>query len=190
LGGLASNHPVAAVCGSLLIFIVFVLGLFLIIRRRGVVGKSVSRGLAALHDWRFLLRSVWGWEIMGFVLQLTSWWFFLEAFGIRASVGRVCLIQAVYSLGAGLSYVPGGAIAIQGMLIYALQGAAPMSTLLAFTLGVRLLTAGLNIGLGITSLSCIWSKGMFALRRDPELLLLRTGEKMLPEMTLELPTGA
>lgn len=186
LGGLASNHPVAIALGGLAALVLATLILFFVIRRSGVLGKSISRGLSSLHDWRYLLRSVWGWELVGFALQLASWWFFLEAFGIGASIGRVCLIQAVYSLGAGLSYIPGGAIASQGMLIYALQGIAPTSVLLAFALGVRFLVASLNIGLGLTSLGFIWSKGILALRHDPELLLLRTQEKLIPEGALEL----
>src|SRR5829696_8418379 len=97
--------------------------------------QRVGAGVAILRDRPRYLREVASWQLLSWVLRIASLYFFLRAFHVRATVHNALLAQVVDSLSTLLPFSPGGAGTKQGLLVYVLDGEAPTSRLLAFSVG-------------------------------------------------------
>ena len=78
---------------------------------------------------------------------MAALYFFLRAFHVRATVHNALLAQGVDSLATLLPFSPGGAGTKQGLLVYVLQGQAPSSRLLAFSVGAHVAVVIVNVAL-------------------------------------------
>jgi uncharacterized membrane protein YbhN (UPF0104 family) len=109
--------------------------------------KRVSRGLAILRDRPRYAREVVSWQLASWVCRVAALYFFLRAFHVHATVHNALLAQVVDSLATLLPFSPGGAGTKQGLLVYVLQGQAPSSRLLAFSVGAHIAVVIVNVAL-------------------------------------------
>jgi uncharacterized membrane protein YbhN (UPF0104 family) len=108
----------------------------------------IGRGVAILRDPRRYLREVASWQLLSWVLRIGSLYFFLRAFHVHASIHNALLAQVVDSLSTLLPFSPGGAGTKQGFLVYVLDGQAPASRLLAFSVGQYVAVTLFNVVAG------------------------------------------
>jgi uncharacterized membrane protein YbhN (UPF0104 family) len=98
-------------------------------------------------------RTVVFWQLLDWTLRLVTVWFFLGAFGIPQSVGNVLLVQATMSLSTLVPATPGGIGTEQALLVYAFRDlGVARSTLLAFSVGMKLVLTVVNVIVGFTAL--------------------------------------
>ncbi len=115
--------------------------------------KRVQQGLVVLHDRERYLRTVAAWQACDWVLRLISIWFFLGAFGIDQSVRNVLLVQVTQSLATLVPVSPGGIGTEQAFIVYLFRGQGiARSTLLAFSVGMKLTLMTVNAIVGFTAL--------------------------------------
>lgn len=113
----------------------------------------VRQGLAILRTPRRYLREVALWDATDWGLRLVSVYFFLMAFGLPATVFNAFAYQVAGSLATALPLTPGGIGTEQALLVYVFSGVAPASTILAFSVGVKLVTIAINVTLGVAAVS-------------------------------------
>jgi uncharacterized membrane protein YbhN (UPF0104 family) len=108
----------------------------------------VRQGLTILRTPRRYLRYVALWDAVDWALRLTSVFFFLRAFGLPATVYNALLYQVAGSLSTALPLTPAGIGTEQALLVYLFSDVAPASTILSFSVGVKLVTIAVNVTLG------------------------------------------
>lgn len=113
----------------------------------------VRQGLAALRSPRYYLRYVALWDAADWVLRLTAVFFFLLAFGLPATVYNAFAYQVAGSLSTALPLTPGGIGTEQALLVFIFGGVAPASKILAFSVGVKLVTITINVALGVAAVA-------------------------------------
>lgn len=115
--------------------------------------ERVQQGLVVLHDRERYLRTVAAWQACDWALRLISIWFFLGAFGIDQSVRNVLLVQVTQSLATLVPVSPGGIGTEQAFIVYLFRGQGiARSTLLAFSVGMKLTLMTVNAIVGFTAL--------------------------------------
>lgn len=113
----------------------------------------VRQGLAVLGDRPRYLRTVALWQAGDWTLRLVSIWFFLGAFGIEQSVRNVLLVQVTQSLATLVPVSPGGIGTEQAFIVYVFRGrSVASSTLLAFSVGMKLTLTVVNVIVGFAAL--------------------------------------
>ena len=113
----------------------------------------VAQAFAVMHPFSRYLRTVVFWQVCDWTLRLVVIWFFLRAFGIDQNVHNLLLVQATQSLAGLVPATPGGIGTEQAFILYAFRDAAiTRSTLLAFSVGVRLTLTAVNVIVGFTAL--------------------------------------
>jgi uncharacterized membrane protein YbhN (UPF0104 family) len=113
----------------------------------------VGQGLAVLRDRTEYLQHVVAWQAGDWLLRFVAIWFFLGAFGIEQSVKNVLLVQVTQSLATLVPVSPGGIGTEQAFIVYVFSGTAVgRSTLLAFSVGMKLTLILTNIVLGFSAL--------------------------------------
>ena len=80
--------------------------------------QRVAIGFAILRDWPRFLRSVILPQALSWVFRIAGLFFFLEAFGVHASLHNALLAQVVDSLATLFPATPGGAGTKQGLIVY------------------------------------------------------------------------
>jgi uncharacterized membrane protein YbhN (UPF0104 family) len=110
--------------------------------------QRVGAGFAILRDPGRYAREVASWQLLSWVLRIASLYFFLEAFHVTATVHNALLAQVVDSLSTLLPFSPGGAGTKQGLLVFVLDGEAPASKLLAFSVGQYVAVTIFNVAIG------------------------------------------
>jgi uncharacterized protein (TIRG00374 family) len=145
------RNPVQAVviAGFVLAIALIVLGLYF--PRITAFWDRVRQGLAILRTPRRYLRYVALWDALDWLLRLTAIFFFLEAFGLPATVHNALAYQVAGSLSTALPLTPAGIGTEQALLVYIFSGTAPTSDILAFSVGVKLITVAINVALGATA---------------------------------------
>ena len=114
--------------------------------------QRVGRGFVILRDRRRYVREVGSWQLLSWVLRIGSLYFFLEAFHVHASIHNALLAQVVDSLSTLLPFSPGGVGTKQGFLVYVLEGQAPTSRLLAFSVGQYVAVTLFNLAAGAAAI--------------------------------------
>ncbi len=115
--------------------------------------ERVAQAFAVLHPFTRYLRSVAFWQVCDWGLRLAVIWCFLGAFGIEQSLRNVLLVQASQSLATLIPATPGGIGTEQALLVYVFRGAGiARSTLLAFSVGVKLTLTAVNVVLGFAAI--------------------------------------
>jgi uncharacterized membrane protein YbhN (UPF0104 family) len=99
------------------------------------------------------LRSVAVWQAGDWAFRLIAIWFLLDAFDIPQSLQNVLLVQASASVATLLPLTPAGIGTEQAFLLYVFRGTVPSSQLLAFSVGLKLMTVGTNVVAGFTAIA-------------------------------------
>ena len=113
----------------------------------------VEQAFAVFDPPHRYVRTVVVWQLGDWTLRLATIWFFLGAFGIHQSVTNVLLVQAAMSLSTLVPATPGGIGTEQALLVYAFRnGGIAETTLLAFSVGMKLTLTVVNVVLGFTAI--------------------------------------
>ncbi len=146
------RHPlVSEFLLALLVVGLVVAGLWLHQRVREL-RERVAQAFAVVRTPARYLRTVVSWQLCDWGLRLATIWFFLDAFGIEQSLRNVLLVQATASLATLVPVSPGGIGTEQAFLVYVLRGQAARTTLLAFSVGMKLTLTAVNVVVGFTAI--------------------------------------
>jgi uncharacterized membrane protein YbhN (UPF0104 family) len=128
--------------------------LFFVLRRRvAAFRERVRRGFAILRDRPRFARSVLAPQAVSWFLRVASLYFFLEAFGVHASVHNALLALVVDSLATLFPATPGGAGTKQGLTEFLFRGRGASDTLLlAFSVGMNIAITVVNLLLGFVAI--------------------------------------
>lgn len=121
-------------------------------RRMSELRARVAQAFTIVRTPLRYLRSVVFWQLCDWGLRLATIWFFLDAFGIEQSVRNVLLVQATSSLATLVPVSPGGIGTEQAFLVYVLKGQAARTTLLAFSVGMKLTLTAVNVVVGFAAI--------------------------------------
>jgi uncharacterized membrane protein YbhN (UPF0104 family) len=113
--------------------------------------ERVRQGLTILHTPRRYLREVALWDAADWALRLVAVFFFLHAFGLPATAYNTFAYQVAGSLSTALPLTPAGIGTEQALLVYVFSGVAASSKILAFSVGVKLVTIAINVTLGVAA---------------------------------------
>lgn len=113
--------------------------------RMAILWAQVADGLAVLRQPRRYLREVAPWQAAAWGLRAGSVYFFLDAFGVTASVRNALIVMMVQAVASALPLTPGGAGPKQALLVVLLVGEAPAATLLAFSVGMEIAIVAFQI---------------------------------------------
>ena len=132
---------------------VAVVGFFLLRRRVAEFRERVRRGFAILGDRPRFLRSVIAPQTVSWFFRVASLYFFLEAFGVHASIHNALLALVVDSLATLFPATPGGAGTKQGLTEFLFRGRGESHTLLlAFSVGMNIAITVANLVLGLVAI--------------------------------------
>jgi len=113
----------------------------------------VRQAFAVVRRPALYLRSVALWQAGDWLLRLVVIWFLLDAFDIPQSVENVLLVQVAASIATLLPLTPAGIGTEQAFLLYVFRGAVASSQLLAFSVGLKIMTLGTNVIAGFTAIA-------------------------------------
>jgi uncharacterized membrane protein YbhN (UPF0104 family) len=113
----------------------------------------VAQAFAVMRPPSRYLRTVVVWQLCDWALRLTTIWFFLGAFGIDQTIRNVLLVQVTQSLATLVPATPGGIGTEQAFIVYVFRNAGvARSTLLAFSVGMKLVLTAVNVIVGFTAI--------------------------------------
>jgi len=110
----------------------------------------IAQGFAILRDKGVYLRRVASWQTIDWLLRLVAVFWFLNAFGLPATLYNAVLVQVTSSLAGLIPLSPSGIGTEQAFLLYLFRGKAGHAALLSFSVGMRitLIVANLVVGFG------------------------------------------
>ena len=116
--------------------------------------ERVRLGFAILGDRRAFALGVFVPQAISWVFRIATLFFFLEAFGVHASIHNAQLAQVVDSLATLFPATPGGAGTKQGLFVYLFRDSAVSKTLLlAFSVGMNIAITVANLALGLAAIA-------------------------------------
>jgi uncharacterized protein (TIRG00374 family) len=129
--------------------------------------EKLVRGFSILQDRRAYFRGVVSWQAASWVARALSVYCFLRAFHVDATFETTAAVLVVQGLSTMLPFTPGGLGTQQAVLLFALSGAAARSTILAFSVGMQLMTVVVNVILGFGAIAVMmrtlrWRGHVFA----------------------------
>jgi uncharacterized membrane protein YbhN (UPF0104 family) len=113
--------------------------------------ERVKQGLEILRSPTRYLREVALWDAADWALRLTAVFFFLHAFGLPATPYNAFAYLVAGSLSTALPLTPGGIGTEQALLVFLFSDVGPASTILAFSVGVKLVIISVNVTLGVAA---------------------------------------
>ncbi len=147
------DHPRAsAVVGAVLVVLGIIAALW-IHRRVSEFKARVRQGVTVLRNRPRYLRTVVFWQLCDWTLRFVTIGFFLRAFDIDATVRNVLLVQVTTSMASLVPATPGGIGTEQAFIVYVFRGTAPRSTLLAFSVGMRITLTVVNVIVGFAAIA-------------------------------------
>ena len=114
--------------------------------------RRIARGFAILANKRRYLRTVVVWQVADWTLRLVTIFFFLRAFHVPATLHNAILVQVTQSLAVLFPISPSGIGTEQALLLYIFSGTASKTTLLSFSVGMRVTLILFNALFGFTAL--------------------------------------
>ncbi|HWO16112.1 MAG TPA: lysylphosphatidylglycerol synthase transmembrane domain-containing protein [Solirubrobacterales bacterium] len=117
--------------------------------------ERVRQGLAILTTPRRYLRQVAAWQGIGWLCRFAAFWFFLEAFGIGGSFGKVMLVMSVQAIANIVPFTPGGAGAQQALLVATLNGPS-RTAVLSFSVGTQIAMAAWSVVCGFAAILLVF----------------------------------
>lgn len=147
------DHPRVsmAVAGALLVL--GVLAGIWIHARVSEFKARVRQGVAVLRDRPRYLRTVAFWQLADWGLRLVTISFFLRAFGVEPSLRNILLVQVTQSLATLVPITPAGIGTEQAFLVYVFRGAISGSSLVAFSVGMKVTLVATNVTAGFLALA-------------------------------------
>lgn len=113
----------------------------------------VKQGLGILRTPQRYVREVALWDAADWALRLTAVFFFLHAFGLPATPYNAFAYLVAGSLSTALPLTPGGIGTEQALLVFLFSDVGPASTILAFSVGVKLVIIAVNVTLGVAAVA-------------------------------------
>lgn len=146
------GHPrLAAAVAVVALVLGFVAGIWAS-RRIASFRERVAQGFAILRPPRRYLREVVPWQLLDWAFRLGTVYFFLRAFGLHADLENALRVQVTQSLATILPLTPAGIGTEQALLVYVFRGDAPASTLLSFSVGMKVVLIAANFVLGFAAI--------------------------------------
>lgn len=158
--------------GAGIVFVLLVVATILAITGVGKVTafwERVRQGLTVLRTPRRYLQHVAGWQALDWVCRLAAIYFFLRAFGMPSGAHEVFVVQVAQTLATLLPLTPAGIGTEQALLVYMLEGAAPASEVLSFSVGVKIVVIVVNLTLGTIATLITLRRFPWHVDVDPEL---------------------
>ena len=115
----------------------------------------VRQGLVILTRPRDYMRQVFAWQGVGWIFRFAAFWFFLEAFGLKGSIGNVMLVMSVQAIANIVPFTPGGAGAQQALLVATLSGPS-RAAVLSFSVGTQIAMAAWSVLLGFGAILLVF----------------------------------
>jgi uncharacterized membrane protein YbhN (UPF0104 family) len=115
--------------------------------------ENVTRGVAILSDPRQFATRVASWQAASWLARVASVYWFLQAFHIGGTFETIVAVLVVQGLATMLPFTPGGAGTQQALLVFALAGEAARSAVLAFSVGMQIVTVAANVALGFAAIA-------------------------------------
>ena len=150
-----ADHPktLAITVGVLLLLIV--VGIWFLAQRVRRFWARVRQGLVILSRPGDYMRQVFAWQGVGWLLRFAAFWFFLEAFGLKGSIGNVMLVMSVQAIANIVPFTPGGAGAQQALLVATLRGPT-RAAVLSFSVGTQIAMAAWSLLLGFGAILIVF----------------------------------
>jgi uncharacterized protein (TIRG00374 family) len=150
-----ANHPriLAITIGVLLVLLV--VGVWYLNQRVRRFWARVKQGLVILSRPRDYMKQVFAWQGLGWLCRFAAFWFFLEAFGLKGSIGNVMLVMSVQAIANIVPFTPGGAGAQQALLVATLRGPS-RAAVLSFSVGTQIAMAAWSIVLGFAAILLVF----------------------------------
>ncbi|HEY4703234.1 MAG TPA: lysylphosphatidylglycerol synthase domain-containing protein, partial [Streptosporangiaceae bacterium] len=150
-----ADHPktLAITVGVLLILLI--VGVWYLNQRVRRFWARVKQGLVILTRPGDYLRQVFAWQGVGWILRFAAFWFFLEAFGLKGSIGNVMLVMSVQAIANIIPFTPGGAGAQQALLVATLTGPS-RAAVLSFSVGTQIAMAAWSVFLGFAAILLVF----------------------------------
>lgn len=114
---------------------------------RGFCQQAMA-GLRILRSPARFARAVVAPEIVDWVLRIATAYALLAAFGLHATLRFAVLAVVIDSVSTAMPFTPGGIGAQQGLLVFALAGAAGSAQVLAYSIGAQAVILAFNVVLG------------------------------------------
>jgi uncharacterized membrane protein YbhN (UPF0104 family) len=111
----------------------------------------VGQAFAVVRTPTLYLRRVAFWQACDWGLRFLTIWFFLGAFSVPQTVRNVLLVQVTTTLATLAPVTPGGIGTEQAFLVYVFGGAVARTSLLAFSVGMKITTTVVNVVLGFAA---------------------------------------
>jgi uncharacterized membrane protein YbhN (UPF0104 family) len=115
--------------------------------------RRVAQGFAILSPPSRYLRAVVPWQTLDWCFRLGTVYFFLAAFGLVANLHNALLVQVTQSLSTILPLTPAGIGTEQALLLYVFRGDAPISAVLSFSVGMKIVLIVANVIVGFTAVA-------------------------------------
>lgn len=147
------RHETETLIGLGILAVIAVIVFFWARRRVTDFWEHVRLGFVILGDRRAFVLGVLVPQAISWVFRIATLYFFLEAFGVHASIHNALLAQVVDSLATLFPATPGGAGTKQGLIVYLFRSeAVSKSLLLAFSVGMNIAVTVANLLMGLAAI--------------------------------------
>ena len=150
-----AEHPQVFLIVTAALLLALVIGVIYLGHHVRRFWERVRQGLVILTMPRRYLRQVAAWQGVGWLCRFGAFWFFLEAFGIGGSFGKVMLVMSVQAIANIIPFTPGGAGAQQGLLVATLSGPS-RTAVLSFSVGTQIAMAAWSVVLGFAAILLVF----------------------------------
>jgi uncharacterized membrane protein YbhN (UPF0104 family) len=157
----AVRHPRLTVA----LIAVLLFAMTLLLRRAVHAAHSfwarVRQGFSILETPRLYVLRVALPQALGWGCRVASVLFFLQAFGITATLRNAVVVMVVMSVGTLMPFTPGGLGTQQALIVVVLSGEASRSALLGFSVGMQAAMTATNVVVGFTALALMFGSLSF-----------------------------
>jgi uncharacterized membrane protein YbhN (UPF0104 family) len=136
---------------------------------RHVLGfcQLVMAGMRILRSPARFARVVAAPQVLDWMLRVGTAYALLAAFGLPATLRYAVLAVVIDSISTALPFTPGGIGAQQGLLVFALAGAAGTGQVMAYSIGAQAVILAFNLALGVVAVFVLFGHlGFGAVRRE------------------------
>ena len=150
-----AEHPKTLLITIGVLLLATAIGIYYLAHHVRAFWDRVKQGLVILSQPRRYLREVAAWQGVGWLCRFGAFWFFLEAFQIGGSIGKVMLVMSVQAIANIVPFTPGGAGAQQALLVATLHGPS-RAAVLSFSVGTQIAMAAWSVFLGFAALLLVF----------------------------------
>jgi len=131
----------------------------------GFCGR-VMDGIRILRSPGRFARVVAAPQLLDWALRVATAYALLAAFGLTATFRYAVLAVVIDSISTALPFTPGGIGAQQGLLVFALGGAAGSAQVMAYSIGAQAVILALNLVLGVIAVFVLFGQVRFGAFRE------------------------